>query len=101
MGWIEFNQLLFRRTEHVHVLSSTGRLISIKNAVSAISGLQCYGRLAVVSDVDNEGFVLNVDGRMVQDLDYIGVHITEQSVDIAKTNTRMMNEECNKAPVDV
>jgi hypothetical protein len=31
-----------------------------------------------MSDVDDEGFVLNVDGRMVQDLDYIGVCIMEQ-----------------------
>jgi hypothetical protein len=31
-----------------------------------------------MSDVDNEGFALNVDGGNVQDLDYIKVHITEQ-----------------------
>jgi hypothetical protein len=30
-----------------------------------------------VSDVDNGGFVLNVNGRMVQDLDYVEVHIME------------------------
>jgi hypothetical protein len=38
----------------------------------------CYGRLAVVSDVDGGGVVLNVDGGSRQDLDYIGVRITEQ-----------------------
>jgi hypothetical protein len=35
------------------------------------SWIECYGRLTVVSDVDGEGFVLNVDGGKVQDLDYI------------------------------
>jgi hypothetical protein len=30
-----------------------------------------------VSDVDGEGFALNVDGRKVQDLDYIEVRTTE------------------------
>jgi hypothetical protein len=38
----------------------------------------CYGRLAIVSDVDSEGFVLNVDGGKVQDLDYIKVRTMEQ-----------------------
>jgi hypothetical protein len=35
------------------------------------SWIECYGQLTVVSNVDGEGFVLNVDGRKVQDLDYI------------------------------
>jgi hypothetical protein len=61
----------------------------------------CYGWLAVVSDVSNGGFALNVNGGNVQDLDYIGVCITEQSVDVAKTNTKRMNKECNEAPVNV
>jgi hypothetical protein len=38
----------------------------------------CYGRSTVVSDVDVEGFVLNVDGGRMQELDYIGVRITER-----------------------
>jgi hypothetical protein len=46
----------------------------------------CYGRLAVVSDVDDEGFVLNVDGGNVRDLDYIGVCITEQCVNVSRTH---------------
>jgi hypothetical protein len=33
-----------------------------------------------VSDVDVEGFVLNVDGGSRQELDYIEVHITEQEI---------------------
>jgi hypothetical protein len=51
--------------------------------------------------VSDDRFVLNVDGGNVQDLDYIEVRITEQSVDVAKTNTKRMNKECCKAPVDV
>jgi hypothetical protein len=38
----------------------------------------CYGRSTVVSDVDVEGFVLNVDSGSRQELDYIEVRITEQ-----------------------
>jgi hypothetical protein len=30
----------------------------------------CYGRSTVVSNVDNGGVVLNVDGRSMQELDY-------------------------------
>jgi hypothetical protein len=45
---------------------------------SVLSGGDCYGRSTVVSDVDVEGFVLNVDGRSVQELDYNKVRITEQ-----------------------
>jgi hypothetical protein len=30
----------------------------------------CYGRSTVVSDLDGEGFVLNVDGGSRQELDY-------------------------------
>jgi hypothetical protein len=61
----------------------------------------CYGRLAVMSNVDDVGFALNVNGGDVQDLDYIEVHTTEQrDVDITKTH-KGMNKECNEAPVDV
>jgi hypothetical protein len=38
----------------------------------------CYSWLAIMSDVDDDGFALNVDGRKVQDLDYIRVRIMEQ-----------------------
>jgi hypothetical protein len=38
----------------------------------------CYGRSTVVSDLDVEGFVLNVDGRSRQELDYNEVRTTEQ-----------------------
>jgi hypothetical protein len=41
--------------------------------------------------MDNDGFALNVNGGIVQDLDYIEVRIMEQSVDVAKTNTKRMN----------
>jgi hypothetical protein len=38
----------------------------------------CYGRSTVVSDVDVEGVVLNVDGGSRQELDYVEVRTTEQ-----------------------
>jgi hypothetical protein len=37
----------------------------------------CYSRLAVMSDVDDGGFVLNVNGGKMQDLDYVEVHTME------------------------
>jgi hypothetical protein len=40
--------------------------------------MYCYGRSTVVSDVDDGGVVLNVDGGSMQELDYIKVRITEQ-----------------------
>jgi hypothetical protein len=39
--------------------------------------LSCYGQSTVVSNVDVEGFVLNVDGGSMQELDYNEVRITE------------------------
>jgi hypothetical protein len=40
-----------------------------------------------MSDMDNVGFTLNVDGGNVQDLDYVEVCTTEQrDVDITKTH---------------
>jgi hypothetical protein len=54
-----------------------------------------------MSNIDDVGFALNVDGGDVQDLDYIEVRTTEQrDVDVTKTH-KEMNKECCKAPVDV
>jgi hypothetical protein len=38
----------------------------------------CYSRSTVVSDLDVEGFVLNVDGGSRQELDYNEVRTTER-----------------------
>jgi hypothetical protein len=44
----------------------------------------CYGRLAVMSDMDDDGFALNVDGRKVQDLCY---NTTRKDLDSAVMTT--------------
>jgi hypothetical protein len=47
-------------------------------------GQACYGWLAVLSDVDDEGFVLNVDGGMVQVLPcYIEASTMELGIMVA------------------
>jgi hypothetical protein len=56
--------------------------------------LRCYGWLTVVSNVDVEGFVLNVDGRRMQELDYIGVCITEQWINTQGESASQV-QECN------
>jgi hypothetical protein len=49
-----------------------------------------------MSDVDDDGVVLNVDGGRMQELDYVKVHITEQCLwmIVARTHKgRMDNDE--------
>jgi hypothetical protein len=63
-----------------------------------VLGLRCYGQLAVVSDVDNEGFVLNVNGGRMQELDYVKVRTTERCLWMIVTRThkgRMADDERN------
>jgi hypothetical protein len=66
-------------TWDVESLHSTGRgMVCLGPNSLGILGIGvCYGRWTIVSDVDGEGFALNVDGRKVQDLDYIEVRTTE------------------------
>jgi hypothetical protein len=40
-------------------MSSLASLLSVRSTI----GILCYGRLAVVSDVDEVGFALNVDNE--------------------------------------
>jgi hypothetical protein len=50
----------------------------------------CYGRSTIVSDVDVEGFVLNVDGGSVQELDYDKVCTTERWINTQGCHGRIV-----------
>jgi hypothetical protein len=56
---------------------------------------RCYGRLAVVSDVDDGGVVLNVDDGRMQELDYVKVRTMEQCLwmIIARTHKGRMIDD--------
>jgi hypothetical protein len=52
-----------------HVFAHFGlptKVISDRDPRFMSKFIQCYGRLAVVSDVDDEGFALNVDKRVAE-----------------------------------
>jgi hypothetical protein len=54
----------------------------------------CYGRSTVVSDMDDGGVVLNVDGRSRQELDYVEVCTTEQRDKHTRVGCRLSARGC-------
>jgi hypothetical protein len=68
------------KSEHMQTVGTCGAKERLTHAGTRDigRGRQCYGQSTVVSDLDVEGFVLNVDGGSRQELDYIEVRTTEQ-----------------------